>query len=179
MCLKEKTDNFRFVEQLNKSKVRGEIMKKCEWCNLSEEDKKYLLSDNKYWTVYLADEQDYIGRCIIVLKRHCGTLPELKDDEWSELLLLIKKYEKCVKTVFDAEYCNWSCLMNSFYKSPEPCPHIHIHVRPRYKNPVVINGNTYLDNNFGHHYSIGRTEQIFSKEDIQIIYGLLKKWLNS
>lgn len=27
MCLKEKTDNFRFVEQLNKSKVRGEIMK--------------------------------------------------------------------------------------------------------------------------------------------------------
>lgn len=68
-------------------------MKRCEWCNLSEEDKKYLLSDTKYWTVYLADEQDYIGRCIIVLKRHCGSLPELKDDEWMELFLLIKKYE--------------------------------------------------------------------------------------
>ena len=67
-------------------------MKRCEWCNLSEEDKKYLLSDTKYWTVYLADEQDYIGRCIIVLKRHCGSLPELKDDEWMELFLLIKKY---------------------------------------------------------------------------------------
>ena len=108
-------------------------MKRCEWCNLSEADKKYLLSDTKYWTLYLADEQDYIGRCIIVLKRHCGSLPELKDDEWMELFLLIKKYETCIKTVFHAEHCNWSCLMNSFYKSPEPCPHVHIHVRPRYK----------------------------------------------
>ena len=114
-------------------------MKRCEWCNLSKEDKKYLLSDTKYWTVYLADEQDYIGRCIIALKRYCGSVPELKDDEWMELFLLIKKYEACIKTVFNAEHCNWSCLMNSFYKSPEPCPHIHIHVRPRYKNSVVIN----------------------------------------
>ena len=97
-------------------------MKRCEWCNLSEADKKYLLSDTKYWTLYLADEQDYIGRCIIVLKRHCGSLPELKDDEWMELILLIQKYETCIKTVFHAEHYNWSCLMNSFYKSPEPCP---------------------------------------------------------
>lgn len=154
-------------------------MKRCEWCNLSEEDRKYLLSDTKHWTVYLADEQDYIGRCVIVLKRHCGSLPELNDDEWMELFLLIKKYEKCIRTVFNAEHCNWSCLMNSFYKLPEPCPHIHIHVRPRYKNPVVINGNTYLDNNFGHHYSSGGTEQMCGKEDIQTIYGLLKKRLNS
>ena len=50
-----------------KYEVGGYIVERCEWCNLSEEDKKYLLSDTKYWTVYLADEQDYIGRCIIVL----------------------------------------------------------------------------------------------------------------
>ena len=153
-------------------------MKRCEWCNLSEEDRKYLLSDTRYWTVYLADEQDYIGRCIIVLKRHCGSLPELSDDEWMELFQLIKKYEKCIKTVFNAEHCNWSCLMNSFYKSPKPCPHMHLHVRPRYKNPVVINGNTYLDHHFGHHYASGRTEQMCSKEDVQTIYGLVKKRLN-
>ena len=135
--------------------------------------------DSTFWSVFLSDEQDYIGRCILVLKRHCSSMAELTDDEWKELRDLICKVETCLKTVLGATLCNWSCLMNSFYKSPEPCPHIHIHVRPRYKNPVVINGNTYLDNNFGHHYSSGRTEQMCSKEDVQTIYGLLKKRLNS
>ena len=69
--------------------------------------------------------------------------------------------------------------MNSFYKSPEPCPHVHVHVRPRYKNPVVINGNTYWDHNFGHHYASGSAEQMCSEEDMQTIYDLLKQGLNS
>ncbi len=150
----------------------------CEWCNLSKEDRKYLLSDTRYWNVYLADEQDYIGRGIIILKRHCSSLPELTNDEWMELFPIIKKYEKCVKTVFGAELCNWSCLMNNFYKSPEPCPHLHIHVRPRYKNPVVINGNTYLDHHFGHHYSRSKPEPICSNEDIESIFTAMKSCLD-
>ena len=123
-------------------------MTKCDWCNLSEEDKKYLLYDSECWSVFLADGQDYIGRCILVLKRHCGSMSELTDDEWMDLLNLVRKLETCMKTVFGADLCNWSCLMNSFFKEPEPCPHLHIHVRPRYRNPVVINGNTYADDSF-------------------------------
>lgn len=92
-------------------------MTKCDWCDLSEEDKKYLLYDSGCWSVFLADEQDYIGRCILALKRHCGSMAELTDDEWKELLNLIRKLEMCLKTVFGADLCNWSCLMNSFLRS--------------------------------------------------------------
>ena len=41
--------------------------------------------------------------------------------------------------------CNWSCLMNSFYKQSKPNPHLHIHVRPRFRKPVVVNENSYTD----------------------------------
>jgi diadenosine tetraphosphate (Ap4A) HIT family hydrolase len=151
---------------------------KCDWCNPPEEDKKYLLFDSGCWSVFLANEQDYIGRCILVLKRHCGSMAEVTDDEWKDLLNLIRKLEMCLKTVFGADLCNWSCLMNSFFKEPEPCPHLHIHVRPRYRNPVVINGNTYSDDSFGHHYSTKKSAPI-SIEDMQAVFIRMKSWLNS
>ena len=37
------------------------------------------------------------------------------------------------------------CLMNSFYKETAPDPHLHVHVRPRYDKPVMLNGSTYTD----------------------------------
>ena len=148
-------------------------MNECSWCQLSEQDKKYLLSASEFWFTFLADEQDYIGRCILVLKRHCGSLAELTDAEGKDLLRLIKKLESCLKTVFGANICNWSCLMNSFFKEQAPCPHLHIHVRPRYKNPVVVNGNTYCDTAFGHHYSTKANGKI-SVEDMNTIYEQMK-----
>lgn len=44
--------------------------------------------------------------------------------------------------------------MNNFYKEAIPNPHLHIHVRPRYKNAVVINNHSYTDAEFAHHYAL-------------------------
>ena len=96
-------------------------MGNCDWCNLSEEEKQFQLYENKSWSVFLSDEQDYIGRCILVLKRHCGSMSELTDDEWEELRNLVCKVEACLKTVLGATLCNWSCLMNNFYTGITSC----------------------------------------------------------
>ena len=60
-------------------------MQNCDWCNLSEKDRKWLLIENASWTVYLADRQDYPGRCILILKRHCSCLSDLTTAEWTDL----------------------------------------------------------------------------------------------
>ena len=39
----------------------------CDWCNLTEKKKEYLLFTTDFWSAYLADEQDYVGRCVLVL----------------------------------------------------------------------------------------------------------------
>ncbi|MBO4830939.1 MAG: HIT family protein [Oscillospiraceae bacterium] len=152
-------------------------MDNCDWCSLSEEDRRFQLYETGSWSVFLSDEQDYIGRCILVLKRHCSSLSELTDDEWGELRDLICKIEVCLKTVLGAALCNWSCLMNSFYKDPAPDPHLHIHVRPRYDKPVVLGGNAYTDGEFGHHYALNKSGAI-PVEDKEEVFGRLKGWLD-
>ena len=152
-------------------------MDKCSWCTLSAEERKWLLMQTTSWSVYMADEQDYIGRCILVLNRHCGCLSDLTDSEWMDLKYLIKRLEQCFKSVLGAELCNWSCLLNSFYKSSLPNPHLHLHVRPRYKAPVYLNGIQYTDEEFGHHYSL-KKEIKLDEKDFAEIFDMLKRCLN-
>ncbi len=152
-------------------------MENCNWCNLSEEDKRFQVYESTFWSVFLSDEQDYIGRCVLVLKRHCGSMTEQTDDEWEDLRNLICKVEICLKTVLGATICNWSCLMNSFFKEIEPNPHLHIHVRPRYDKPAIVNGSTYIDSEFGHHYAVDKSGSISAK-DKEEVFIQLKEWLN-
>ena len=152
-------------------------MGNCVWCNLSEEDKQYQVYETAFWSVYLSDEQDYIGRCILVLKRHCSSMSEMNADEWEDLRKLICKVETCLKMVLGAALCNWSCLMNSFYKESESDPHLHIHVRPRYDKPVMVNGNIYTDSEFGHHYAVKKDSEI-SDKDRETVFIQLKNWMN-
>ena len=133
-------------------------MDHCDWCNLSEEDKQFQVYESKSWSVFLSDEQDYI-------------------DEWDELRNLICKVEACLKAVLGAALCNWSCLMNSFYKESAPNPHLHIHVRPRYDKPIVLNGSTYTDSEFGHHYAVNKNG-VISVKDKEEVFTRLKEWLN-
>jgi diadenosine tetraphosphate (Ap4A) HIT family hydrolase len=82
--------------------------------------------------------------------------------------------ENCLKSVLGADLCNWSCLMNDFFKKQEPDPHLHLHCRPRFKNPVTINGNEYVDEEFGHHYAQHKSVKL-SEEDKESLFEILKK----
>ena len=150
-------------------------MSRCEWCDYTE--KEWSLFETPNWTVYLADVQDYVGRCILVSKRHCGSISELNTSEWSDLKSIIDRLEYIYKEVLGANLCNWSCLMNDFYKKEEPNPHLHIHVRPRYKDSIIINNHSYIDKEFAHHYAL-KQETCLLDDDKKKLYELMKKYLD-
>jgi len=147
-------------------------MRKCEWCAYKETE--WLLYRSLHWSVYLADVQDYVGRCILVLNRHCGSLSELDSSEWMDLKAIIDLVERVYKEVLGAEPSNLSCLMNDFYKEPTPNPHLHIHMRPRYQNAIVLNNHAYEDTEFAHHYAL-KKEEVLLDEDRQSLYLLMKR----
>ena len=147
-------------------------MNGCKWCDYKENE--WLLYQSLHWSVYLADIQDYVGRCILVLNRHCGSLSELDISEWIELKTIIDRLECIFREVLGAELSNWSCLLNNFYKEAIPSPHLHSHVRPRYKNAVVINNHSYTDAEFAHHYAL-KKESLLRNDDRQILYAQMKK----
>lgn len=153
------------------------MAKDCCWCNFTDAEKQSILYESVYWYVFLADKQDYLGRCVVVLKRHCANLSAIDLSEWIELKEIVAKIEDCLKNVLEADLCNWSCLMNDFYKSTIRNPHVHLHVRPRYNRPIIINGNRYIDEEFGHHYD-NKKETILSDGDREVLFEKMKQFFN-
>lgn len=106
---------------------------------------KTILFETKYWVIILANDQYYLGRCILDTKRKVGALRDLTKEEWENLYELIKKLENAVIKIFGAEMFNWSCLMNNAYRLNilKANPHVHFHFKPRYKNAVNFAGEIF------------------------------------
>lgn len=64
--------------------------------------------------------------------------------------------------------------MNNLYKEAIPNTDLHIHVRPRYKNAVIINNHAYIDTEFAHHYAL-KKESLLLDDDRKTLYELMKK----
>ncbi|MBU3924037.1 MAG: HIT domain-containing protein [Nanoarchaeota archaeon] len=124
---------------------------------------KLILFGTKFWRVELNRDQAYLGRCVVVLKRECSSLSLVKEVEMVDFLKVIKKIEKKIKKVFGAEIFNWSCLMNNSCKDNDEVAQVHWHVRPRYREAVVVGGKRFVDKEFGHHYDNRRREIVSDK----------------
>ena len=105
-----------------------------------------------HWVVTVAQDQGYLGRCYVTLRKHRQHLHELSVEEWNDLASVINQLENAITVSLGATLFNWACMMNNAYQVETPVPHIHWHVRPRYSSPATFKGDTYLDNDFGHHY---------------------------
>ena len=104
-----------------------------------------------HWKVILIPDQLYLGRSVVVLKRQCGDLADLSQEEMLDFLELVKKLQNLLKKTFGATMFNWSCLMNNAYQVNPAKPQVHWHFRARYQHPVKFAGHTFKDPNFGHH----------------------------
>jgi len=110
--------------------------------------------ESEYWKVDLSNDQLYLGRAYIICKTKRESLSELTDEEFSDLHIVIKKYESLLKKTFGATLFNWTCLMNHAYRGKPYTPKVHFHVRPRYEKEVPVGGILFKDLNFGDHYHL-------------------------
>jgi len=139
----------------------------CISCQTPKQDE--LICETAYWRVILAPNQSYLGRCFVTLKRHCGDLAELKQEEWLDFAEIIKRLESALKKSFKATMFNWTCLMNNAYQVDPPNPHVHWHFRPRYNHKVEFAGAIFEDPEFGHHYDRARTQEVSDRVKKKII----------
>jgi diadenosine tetraphosphate (Ap4A) HIT family hydrolase len=50
--------------------------------------------------------------------------------------------------------------MNNAYQNTPPDPHVHWHVWPRYRNPVELEGEAFVDEYFGHYLSLDKKRSV-------------------
>lgn len=132
-----------------------------------------LIYETSHWRTILAADQAYLGRSVVVLKRPCGDLANMKEEELLDFLQVVRKLENAFRKAFNAAMFNWSCLMNLAYQNHPPNPQVHWHVRPRYSQKVEFADEVFEDKEFGHHYASG-AERIFSPEVRKLIIQKVK-----
>ncbi len=125
----------------------------CNVCQfLKNKPLKNQILTTKYWTVGVIPDQPYLGRALVTLLTHKGSLGELGREEWEEFEAMVPRLEKAYNQAFGALPLNMGCFMNHGYKDDPPHPHVHWQIFPRYKNPVKFNGITFEDKLYGEFY---------------------------
>ena len=126
----------------------------CEVCvSLHFPQKKdYVIAQSEHWRITLAPDQYYLGRCYVTSLRHVRELSRLSADEWMELQSVIRELESAMERQLQATHVTWAFLMNNAYQLENPQPHVHAHVRPRYREQVTVGDVTALDTEFGYHH---------------------------
>lgn len=115
-------------------------------CENPDEFKKFFIKGFKYWNVELHSNQCYLGRTLVILKRHAEDLTEITQDEQNELFEALKKLKNALSVAFQPDLLNYESLGNE-------TRHLHMHVIPRYSAPKEFAGMTFIDEQFGYNPS--------------------------
>jgi diadenosine tetraphosphate (Ap4A) HIT family hydrolase/8-oxo-dGTP pyrophosphatase MutT (NUDIX family) len=125
------------------------MMNNCLSCQLLQKVEEYrLIYSGQYWQVELHPDQEYLGRSVVVLKRHIESLHELTKKEGAEFFEIVKRFEGSVNKAFKPTHYNWACFMNDRWLPDSPPMHVHWHVLPRYKEARIIDGREFIDSDW-------------------------------
>ncbi len=107
---------------------------------------KYLIKEYEYWSIYLHENQGYLGRCIIWCKReNAFDLTDTTEVEQIELFTVLRILREALIGIFGCDWLNYSFLGNEIR-------HLHGHVIPRYAKPKEFMGVVFEDKLYGHRY---------------------------
>lgn len=131
----------------------------CDICDHLKNESNAVLA-TQYWVVALTPDQGYVGRCYVTLREHKASLANLSDQEWADYARIVRTLEHAAYKAFNATPANWACMMNNAYQEESAQPHVHWHFRPRYRQPVEINGVTFDDPLYGYHYDRDQRKKV-------------------
>lgn len=127
---------------------------------------EYKIYESEHWVWSLRPHQATLGAGILSLKRECPAFSELKPDEFADLNNIIKVIEPALTKAFNYDVINYLMLM-MFDK------HVHYHIFPRFKEPVVLIDKEWKDENWPAIPSL-MGDTISDKEAIEIIEAIKK-----
>jgi diadenosine tetraphosphate (Ap4A) HIT family hydrolase len=133
-----------------------------------QNDERMKTIDTQYWVGYIAPDQRYLGRMVVVLKRPCPELSKITFDEMADFHQVVVLLENVGKRMLGATMFNWTCLMNNAYQEVDPQPQVHWHFRPRYSQGAFFKGTRFADPNFGHHYLREGGSEVEAPENLRM-----------
>ncbi len=81
------------------------------------------------------------GHCMIVPKKHIGSLIELSEKDFIDLFSLSKKVVRTLQKVFHTKAYDWTLQEGT--AASQTIPHLHVHVVPRRMHDLPDPGDWY------------------------------------
>ena len=101
--------------------------------------KKLRIKTYKTWTLYLNENQCYLGRvCLVANRESAKDFIGMTGEERDELFQVSQQINAVLKKLFSPDLMNYASLGNNFN-------HLHFHIIPRYEKERVFNGIKFLD----------------------------------
>jgi diadenosine tetraphosphate (Ap4A) HIT family hydrolase len=135
---------------------------------MADEYSKFIIKDYEYWTVYIHQNQGYLGRCIVWCKRENAIdLTQATFEEQKELFVVLNDLKNAITKVFQPDWFNYSFLGNDTH-------HLHGHFIPRYSKSKEFLGITFKDERWGHNYKTDHDFKVPS-DVLNAIQGKIKE----
>ena len=119
----------------------------CSGCDNFHIDPRDLVGTWGHWHVVVNHNQNYLGKLMLVLRRHATDVTALTPAEQAELWSLLGAVKTALLGAFQPDHFNYAFLMNLD-------AHVHMHIIPRYAQPQVFSGMTFTDGRLGQHYDL-------------------------
>ncbi len=100
-----------------------------------------------FWRLILNRNQNLLGKCFLVLRRHDEAVPNLTADEWLDLHWMLSAATSALQGAFQPDHFNYAFLQNQDR-------HVHLHIIPRYAAPRTFAGLTFDDPDYPAHYAV-------------------------
>jgi diadenosine tetraphosphate (Ap4A) HIT family hydrolase len=111
-----------------------------------------VLDESAHWRLVLNRNQNLIGKCFLVLRRHLEHVPELSPEEWAALHQQLARATQMLNGAMRPDHFNYAFLQNVDR-------HIHMHIIPRYDEPRTFAGAVFADPDYPAHYSVPAPER--------------------
>ncbi|HJZ50162.1 MAG TPA: HIT family protein [Roseiflexaceae bacterium] len=119
----------------------------CSGCNSFHVDPRDLVGTWEHWHVVVNHSQNYLGKVMLVLRRHATDVAALTLPEQAEFWSLLRDAKTALLGAFQPDHFNYAFLMNLD-------AHVHMHIIPRYAQPQTFAGITFTDGRLGEHYEL-------------------------
>ena len=175
-----KTHNQCLKFYADKENIKDNFNDECILCTKSK-DYAATIAFTKHWKITYWRNQAYLGRSLIIPKRHFGTYEEMTDEEAKEYREILKKFLPALQKTFKCTHFNVAYLMNQAYridradpprKHGKPNPHFHWHIIPRYEQKCAFGDEIFEDPYFGNSFDFNRKQYLtgeFQEKAIEAI----------
>ena len=120
--------------------------------DIAPEYRSSIIKRYQRWTLLLNQDQRYLGRAVLWLKREGGMqrLSDLTLAEFREMRTALREYDRAIREEWRADHMNDAWLGNFFH---EHGGHGHMHLIPRYKEERIVAGVKFVDGRWGKNYT--------------------------